>query len=74
MVPKSYRIRDSLIQTVKHWHQIAKQRSAENPSMNGDENFFWGTEFLRKRQEVFRTVDDYDEDSIAVEDFAALWG
>lgn len=74
LVPKSYRIRDSLIQSVKNWHRAAKQKSAEKPHMDGDTDPFWGTEFFRRRQEVLQQVDDYDEDAIAVEDFAALWG
>jgi hypothetical protein len=75
LVQRSYRTRDGLIQSVKRWHQVAKQRfSPESIEADGDADPFWGCVFFRNRQERLSKVDNYEEEAIACEDFAAIWG
>jgi hypothetical protein len=75
LAPRSHGTRRSLVQSVKRWHQVAKQEfTPESIDADGDGDPFWGCAFFRSRHERLSKVDDYDEDALACEDFAAIWG
>ncbi|KAB2569107.1 5-beta-cholestane-3-alpha,7-alpha-diol 12-alpha-hydroxylase [Lasiodiplodia theobromae] len=73
--PRAYAVRDSLVESVRRWHEYARERfRPEDIAADGDADPYWGCRFFRRRQEVLLAVDDFDERAVAAEDFAAIWG
>ena len=74
-MPEAYRLRDSLILDVKKWHAIAKARFRETDvDRNGGADPWWGSAFMRERQNFQKEVDNWDHDAIAASDFGVFWG
>lgn len=74
-IPEAYRLRKKLIQDVKQWHAIARARFQETDiNENGGSDPWWGSAFMRERQNILKKVDNWDHDSIASSDFGILWG
>jgi hypothetical protein len=73
--PESYRVRDSLVTSVKRWHEVARARfTPESISPDGDEDPHWGCSFFRKRQQVLGELYNSDYDALASEDFGFIYG
>lgn len=75
LVPEAYQLQESLIGDVKIWHAIARARFQEseiNPETGNDP--WWGSAFIRERQQMLKRVDGWDYESIASSDFGVLWG
>lgn len=74
-IPEAYRLRDSLVQDVKQWHAIARARFKEEDIVkSGGADPWWGSAFMRERQNFQKEVDNWDHDAIASSDFGVLWG
>lgn len=74
-IPKVYRLREKLIQDVKQWHAIARKRFHETDiNEDGGADPWWGSAFMRERQNILKKVDNWDYDAIASSDFGVLWG
>lgn len=72
---RGYALRDSLIQDVKKWHEIARIGFKESDVDDvGDSDPWWGSECIRERQKMLRKVDNWDDDAVASSDFGLLWG
>ena len=72
---RAYSLRKKLVDTVKIWHAIARsQFKDKNVDADGDADPWWGSQLIRERQEYLSRVDNWDHDSIAISDFALLWG
>ena len=74
-IPEAYRLRDSLVLDVKQWHAIARARFKETDiDKNGGADPWWGSAFMRERQNFQKDVDNWDHDAIASSDFGVFWG
>ena len=74
-IPEAYRLRDSLVRDVKQWHAIARANFKETDVDEGTgTDPWWGSAFMRERQEFLEKVDNWDCDAIASSDFGILWG
>jgi hypothetical protein len=73
-VPSAYALRDKLMDNVKCWHRIA-QASFREDSVDGDGDAdpFWGSEFIRSRQKMFRGFKGFDKDAAAASDLGFIW-
>jgi hypothetical protein len=72
---RAYQLRDSLLKDIKAWHAWARQYFDESEvSKDGHYDPFWGSGFMRERQDMFLGVDDFDYDCIASEDLGAIFG
>ncbi|KAI9876361.1 MAG: hypothetical protein M1830_006662 [Pleopsidium flavum] len=74
MIPEAYRIRDKILIDIKQWHAYARthfDKSKIGP--DGDADPYWGSEFIRARQDMFLSMDDFDYDALASSDFGAIW-
>lgn len=72
---RGYALRESLLQDVKQWHQIARSGFRETDVHgDGDADPWWGSEIVRERQKMLRKVEHWDNDSIASSDFGLVWG
>lgn len=43
-------------------------------SGKGEEDPFWGSNLFRERRETLAAVDDYNDDALASENLASIWG
>lgn len=74
-VPEAYRLREKLVQDVKQWHAIARAQFRDSDiDKDGRADPWWGSAFMRERQEILEKVDNWDRDSLASSDFGVLWG
>lgn len=74
MIPKAYAIRNKLLANIKEWHSIAREEFRES-SVHSDGDFdpYWGSEFIRSRQKLFESIDDFDYDAYAASDLGFIW-
>ncbi|KAF2680556.1 cytochrome P450 [Lentithecium fluviatile CBS 122367] len=71
----AYELRDSLLKDIKAWHAWARCNFDDSKvSEDGQYDPFWGSGFMRERQDMFMGIDDFDFDSIASEDLGAIFG
>lgn len=72
---RGYAVRDKLLDCVKAWHRhAAEQTRRSGVEQPGEEDPFWGSKFFRERRETLAAVDNYDDDALASEDLASIWG
>ncbi|KAB2572150.1 ZEB2-regulated ABC transporter 1 [Lasiodiplodia theobromae] len=75
LMRRGYAVRDQLLECVKRWHQHAAEQTRRSGVVpEGEEDPFWGSKFFRERRQVLAQVDDYDDDALASEDLASIWG
>lgn len=75
LMRRGYAVRDQLLDCVKRWHQHAAEQTRRSGVVpEGEEDPFWGSKFFRERRQVLAKVDDYDDDALASEDLASIWG
>ncbi|KAF2122169.1 cytochrome P450 [Lophiotrema nucula] len=73
--PKPYQVRDSLVTSIKKWHEFARENfTPDSVAPDGDEDPYWGCAFFRKRQEVLGGIYEQDYDALASEDFGFIYG
>ena len=74
MIPKSYAVRDKLLDNIKQWHSIARtQFKTSSIDADGDFDPYWGFEFMRTRQDLFASIDNFDYDAYAASDLGFIW-
>ena len=72
---KAYAIRDKLTKSVMQWHAIARARFNESLiDADGDADPYWGSAFIRERQEIFDGIDNIDYKAYAASDLGFIWG
>lgn len=72
---KARRLQKRLIEDVKIWHAIARARFHEgdiDPATGRDP--WWGSAFMRERQEFLTKIDNWDANAVASSDFGIFWG
>ena len=75
MTPEAYRLQKSLIRDVATWHAIARVRfQASDIDQSTGRDPWWGSAFMRERQNILQGVDNWDAHSIAASDFGIFWG
>ena len=73
-VPDSYAKRDRMLQNIKRWHVLARERFDETQiGSDRDWDPHFGSEFIRSRQKTFSKMDGMDEDAVAASDLGAIW-
>lgn len=74
MIPEAYETRDKLLGNIKQWHAYARKHfDGTKIDVDGDADPFWGSEFIRARQDMFMSMDGFDYDALASSDFGAIW-
>ncbi|MCJ1270046.1 hypothetical protein MMC22_009940 [Lobaria immixta] len=74
-IPEAYRLRETLVQSMKQWRAIAMARFKETDiDEDGGTDPWWGSALMRERQKFLAKVDNWDDDSIASSDLGVLWG
>lgn len=76
MIPKAFKVRDSLHEQVKKWHRFANMHVDVNSKELADVQFeeYFGAKIMRERQQLFKGIDGYGEDAAAANDLGMLWG
>ena len=75
LIPEAQKLSGRLIRNVEAWHELARTRFCErdiDPISGRDP--WWGSAFMRERQNFLRKVDNWDAHSIASSDFGIFWG
>ncbi|KAL2829466.1 cytochrome P450 [Aspergillus cavernicola] len=74
LVPKAYAARDRVIAAIKRWHRFAAAHSdyRENGSDKPDWDEYWGSSWLKSRQQFGRDTGILDDDALASEDLALM--
>ncbi|KAL4746666.1 cytochrome P450 [Aspergillus terricola var. indicus] len=74
MVPKAYGARDRVFAAVKTWHRFARAHSdyRQNSPEDPDWDEYWGSSWLKVRQQFGRDTGCMDDDALAAEDVALL--
>lgn len=74
MIPNSYAVRDKVLENIKEWHSIARTQLKKS-SIDPDEDFdpYWGSEFIRTRQDSFASIDNFDLDAYAASALGFIW-
>lgn len=74
MVPRAYAARDRVFAAVKHWHRFARAHSdyRRNGPQDPDWDEYWGSAWLKVRQQFGQDTGAMDEDALAAEDVALL--
>lgn len=74
LIPEAYEIRDKILNDIKQWHAYARKNfDSTKIETDGDADPWWGSEFIRARQDMFLSMDDFDYDALASSDFGAIW-
>ncbi|KAI0014560.1 cytochrome P450 [Xylariomycetidae sp. FL0641] len=72
MMPKPYRIRQSLQDSIKCWYQHAREGSdASQKGEDGDSDAFWGSSWMRQRQGALAYIQD--DSTLASSDLGVAW-
>ncbi|KAF4634134.1 hypothetical protein G7Y89_g3983 [Cudoniella acicularis] len=72
--PDAYSIRDKLLENIKEWHRIAKGSfKPSDVEADGDRDPFWGSEFIRSRQKMFKGFSGFDANAAAASDLGFIW-
>lgn len=74
MIPKAYAIRDELLDNIKQWHAVARAQFTDSSvDADGDFDPYWGSGFIRSRQDMFASIDNFDYDAYAASDLGLIW-
>lgn len=74
-IPDAYRLRRKLINDVKKWHARARAQFKETDlGQDRHADPWWGSAFMRERQNILQKVDFWDHDAMASSDFGIFWG
>ncbi|KAI2467418.1 cytochrome P450 [Annulohypoxylon bovei var. microspora] len=72
ILPKPYAVRRRLHSHFKRWYTYAREHFTESSiGPDGDSDPFWGSEWMRQRQEALKNLQD--EDSLAAGDLGVAW-
>ncbi|KAL8773411.1 MAG: hypothetical protein Q9194_004341 [Teloschistes cf. exilis] len=75
LIPEAYRLQKSFIRDVATWHAIARARfHVSDIDKTTGYDPWWGSAFMRERQQILRHVNKWDAHSIAASDFGFFWG
>ncbi|KAL8707494.1 MAG: hypothetical protein Q9220_007484 [cf. Caloplaca sp. 1 TL-2023] len=74
-IPKAYKTRRKLLQSIKIWHANASMNSSKAVHLEDKEetDLFWGSKMMRERFKMLLDIDDQDHDSVASTDLALIW-
>lgn len=74
MVPRAYDARDRVFTAVKTWHRFARVHSdyRKNTPEDPEWDEFWGSAWIKVRQQFCQDTGEMNEDAIAAEDVALL--
>jgi hypothetical protein len=74
LIPRAFETRRKVLQTIKDWHTTARAHFSKTGVGRGaDSDPYWGSEFMRSRQEVFDGIEDFDYDAYASSDLGLIW-
>jgi hypothetical protein len=72
IIPKAFAVRRRLHSHFKRWYANAREHYTESSiDPDGDGDPFWGSEWMRQRQEALYKLQD--EDSLAAGDLGVAW-
>ncbi|KAI1455297.1 cytochrome P450 [Annulohypoxylon moriforme] len=72
IIPKAYAVRRKLHSHFKRWYAYNREHFTESSiGPDGDSDPFWGSEWMRQRQETLKVLQD--EDSLAAGDLGVAW-
>ncbi|KAA8642708.1 hypothetical protein EYZ11_011885 [Aspergillus tanneri] len=74
LVPKAYRVRDSLLDQIQRWYRHARANFHESligEDKDGDP--CWGSRMMRERQQFLLAADNQDDASLASADLGLIW-
>ena len=72
--PSAYRARDKCLASVRNWHDWLRRQQA-SPTWNDYEVYhpLFGSDLVRKRQEMYSKMDGIDADAMASQDLGLIW-
>ena len=75
MSPKPYRVRCRLLDAIKKWHKMAHEHSDCTKTGANDPEWepYFGSKFMRTRQEYTRGMDFMNADALAAEDLGLIF-
>ncbi|KAI0195402.1 cytochrome P450 [Xylaria flabelliformis] len=74
LAPRAYRARQRVLDGIKKWHQFARQHSdyRNNSSEYPDWDEYWGSSWIKARQQWGMDTGCMDDDALASEDLAVM--
>ncbi|KAF2753076.1 cytochrome P450 [Pseudovirgaria hyperparasitica] len=75
LAPGAYAARDRVFESIKIWHRYASEHSdyKDNGPESKEWDEYWGSSWLKVRQQFARNTGEMSEDAIAAEDTALLF-
>jgi hypothetical protein len=74
LAPEAHAVRDKLLGNIQMWHSIARTIFDKSKiSSDGDYDPFWGSEFMRSRQDLFQGFSGFDARAAAASDLGFIW-
>lgn len=74
MARGAHHARDRALGAVKSWHAWARSSfDAGSIDSDGDDPY-WGSKFFRNRQKMFLDMTGFNEDAVASQELAFIWG
>lgn len=75
VIPGAYRARDNVFSAVKNWHRFARKHSDYRKNKPHDPAWdeYWGSAWIKVRQQFGQDSGEMDEDAIAAEDVGLLF-
>ncbi|KAL9123060.1 MAG: hypothetical protein Q9187_000387 [Circinaria calcarea] len=74
MIPSAYRARDRVLESIKKWHRFAREHSDYTKTGPDDVEWdeYWGSKYLKVRQNFGRAMDAMNDNALAAEDLALM--
>lgn len=73
LMPKPYRLRDSLRGQIEQWYAYARTKFTEDSiEADGDGDPYWGSEFTRHFQKML-SESGHDDAMLSAQDFGTIW-
>lgn len=75
VIPNVYRARDKVLAAVKNWHRFARRHSAYRKNKPHDPAWdeYWGSAWIKERQQFGQESGEMDEDAMASEDMGLIF-
>ena len=73
MIPRAFAVRRKILQNIKDWHSVARTQFTTANIHDAQFDPWWGSDFMRGRQEIFSGIEEFDADSCASSDLGLIW-
>lgn len=75
MAPEAYKSRDKVLKAIEKWHRFAREKEDWRGSEREGEpewGEYWGSKYLKKRQEFGEKMEGMSAEGLAAEDLALM--